>query len=44
MTKTSDLPPPPKAQQRPYSYERHGIRIEDPYNWIRDKGYPTVDD
>jgi oligopeptidase B len=44
MTKASDLPPPPKAEQRPYSYERHGIRIEDPYNWIRDKGYPTVDD
>ena len=44
MTKTSDLPPPPKAEQRPYSYKRHGIRIEDPYAWLRDKGYPTVDD
>ena len=44
MTKASDLPPPPKAEQRPYSFERHGIRIEDPYAWLRDKGYPKVDD
>ncbi len=44
MTTTSDLPPPPRAEQRPYSYERHGIRVEDPYAWLRDKGYPKVDD
>ncbi|HET9355421.1 MAG TPA: S9 family peptidase [Sphingomicrobium sp.] len=44
MTKASDLPPPPRAEQRPYSFERHGIRIEDPYAWLRDKGYPKVDD
>ncbi|MDQ3143680.1 MAG: S9 family peptidase, partial [Pseudomonadota bacterium] len=44
MTKATNLPAPPRAEQRPYSYERHGIRVEDPYAWLRDKGYPTVDD
>ena len=44
MSKTSTLPAPPRAEQRPFSYERHGIRVEDPYAWLRDKGYPTVDD
>ena len=44
MNKAATLPAPPKAEQRPYSYERHGIRIEDPYAWLRDKDYPKVDD
>ena len=44
MTKTSELPAPPRAEQRPTSYERHGIRVEDPYAWLRDKDYPKVDD
>ena len=44
MTSTTDLSAPPRAEQRPYSYERHGIRVEDPYAWLRDKGYPKVDD
>jgi len=41
---TANLPTPPKAEQRPHSYERHGIRVEDPYAWLRDKEYPTVND
>ena len=44
MTKASDLPAPPRAAQRPHSYERHGYRIEDPYHWLKDQGYPKVDD
>ena len=24
---TQNLPAPPRAEQRPYSYERHGIRL-----------------
>jgi oligopeptidase B len=44
MTKATDLPAPPKAEQRPHSYERHGYRIEDPYHWLKDQGYPKVDD
>jgi oligopeptidase B len=42
--KMSDLPAAPRAEQRPTSFERHGVRIEDPYAWLRDAGYPKVDD
>ena len=41
---TATLPAPPRAEQRPYSFERHGVRVEDHYAWLRDKGYPKVDD
>jgi oligopeptidase B len=44
MTQANELPAPPKAEQRPYSYERHGYRIEDPYFWLKDQSYPKVDD
>jgi oligopeptidase B len=44
MTAQPSLPSPPVAAQRPYSYERHGVRIEDPYHWLKDDSYPTVDD
>jgi oligopeptidase B len=40
----TSLPTPPMAEQRPYSYERHGERILDPYHWLRDPGYPRVED
>jgi oligopeptidase B len=40
----TQLPPPPVAEQRPYSYERHGVTVEDPYHWLKDQSYPTVDD
>ncbi|MDB5703493.1 MAG: peptidase [Sphingomonas bacterium] len=36
--------PPPVAEQRPHSFTAHGIAIEDPYNWIKDPGYPEVTD
>ncbi len=35
---------PPIAEQRPYSYSRHGITIEDPYHWLKDQSYPVIDD
>ena len=35
---------PPVAQKRPHTYTRHGITIEDPYDWLYDKSYPTIDD
>ena len=38
------LPDPPRAEQRPHSYERHGVAIEDPWHWLRDPGYPEVTD
>src|SRR5688572_21178336 len=44
MNQATTLPAPPKAEPRPYSYERHGVTIEDPYAWLRDKDYPKVDD
>ena len=45
MTKTTTtLPPPPVAEQRPYSFERHGVTVQDPYHWLKDQSYPTVDD
>jgi oligopeptidase B len=44
MNTTSDLPPPPRAEQRQHGFEHHGQRIEDPYAWLRDPGYPEVKD
>jgi oligopeptidase B len=44
MDKPVDIPAPPQAEQRPYSYERHGVTIEDPWHWLRDPKYPNVDD
>jgi oligopeptidase B len=44
MDKPVDIPTPPAAQQRPYSYERHGVTIQDPWHWLRDPKYPEVDD
>ncbi|MFU7526891.1 S9 family peptidase [Qipengyuania sp. ASV99] len=35
---------PPIAEQREHSYTHHGITISDPYDWLYDKSYPTVDD
>ena len=35
---------PPRAEPRPASSEHHGIVSEDEYSWLRDKGYPKVDD
>ena len=40
----TDQPKPPTAEQRPYSFTRHGITIEDPWHWLRDPKYPAVDD
>ncbi len=44
MDQPTDLALPPSAEQRPHSYEHHGQRIEDPWAWLRDKGYPNVTD
>ncbi len=35
---------PPVAAKRDHSFTHHGITVTDPYNWLRDKSYPTVDD
>ncbi|WP_345724188.1 S9 family peptidase [Qipengyuania vesicularis] len=35
---------PPVAEKREHSYTHHGVTIADPYHWLRDQGYPTIDD
>ena len=40
----TDSAKPPVAAQKPHFYERHGVRIDDPYAWLKDEGYPKVDD
>ena len=35
---------PPEAPARPHSFTLHGHTVEDPYNWLKDDSYPTVDD
>jgi oligopeptidase B len=35
---------PPVAARRPHSAVWHGETIEDPYFWLRDPHYPTIDD
>ena len=35
---------PPAAERRQHSYSHHGITVEDPYHWLKDAGYPQVDD
>ncbi len=38
------LPEPPRAKTEPHSFTHHGITVEDPWHWLRDDSYPTVDD
>ena len=40
----SDQQTPPVAGERPYSFTRHGITVEDPWHWLRDPDYPNVND
>ncbi len=35
---------PPVAGQKFHSFTHHGVTIEDPWHWLRDPDYPTVDD
>ncbi|MEM8695067.1 MAG: S9 family peptidase [Pseudomonadota bacterium] len=43
-TAASTLPAPPVADRRPHSFTMHGITVEDPYHWMKDQGYPEIDD
>ena len=43
-TETSMPATPPVAKQVPLSLERHGVRWTDCYAWLRDPGYPKVED
>jgi oligopeptidase B len=35
---------PPVAARKAHSFTHHGVTIEDPYFWLRDPGYPKVED
>ena len=44
MSDPMRTPKPPIADRRPHAAIHHGITIEDPYHWLKDQGYPVVDD
>ena len=35
---------PPSAEKRLHSFSHHGVTIDDPWHWLRDPGYPAVED
>ncbi|MBV9842800.1 MAG: S9 family peptidase [Sphingomonadaceae bacterium] len=43
MIDPAKLPAPPVAAVRPHRFERHGRTVTDNYAWLRDPGYPTVE-
>src|SRR5690606_26481283 len=38
------MPSAPVAEQRPHETVLHGTTLSDPWHWLRDAGYPIVDD
>ena len=40
----STVKAPPVAAKKPHSFSYHGITVEDDYAWLRDPGYPKVED
>ncbi len=43
-TATTTPPAAPIAEKRPHRFTHHGVTVEDPYAWLRDAGYPKVED
>ena len=35
---------PPVAERRTHVDTYHGLQLEDPYHWLKDQSYPTIDD
>ncbi len=44
MIDATRLPPAPVAGEKPFSFTRHGVTVEDRWAWLRDPGYPQVTD
>lgn len=45
MTQSTTLPAlAPRAVKKPHSFSHHNVQVEDPYAWLRDPGYPKVED
>ena len=42
MTAGADLPQPPRADRRPSARDIHGVRLEDPYAWLRADNWQEV--
>ena len=42
MNQTAQLPQPPRAEQRPTSFERHGVTVTDDYAWLRADNWQQV--
>lgn len=41
---TPALPAAPVAATRPHETVLHGKKLSDPYHWLKDESYPTIDD
>jgi oligopeptidase B len=41
---TNSTVQPPVAAKKPHRFTQHGVVIEDDYAWLRDPGYPRVED
>ena len=39
-----NMPDAPVADRRPHSETHHGQELVDPYFWLKDQSYPTIDD
>ena len=35
---------PPVAARKPHRYTHHAVTLDDPYHWLKDPGYPKVED
>lgn len=42
-TPSSQSAQPPIAEKRPHSTTVHGVTISDDYHWLRDSGYPKIE-
>ncbi|RYG78120.1 MAG: S9 family peptidase, partial [Alphaproteobacteria bacterium] len=40
----TEPPKPPIAATRPHSFTAHNVKIDDPWAWLKDPGYPDVTD
>ena len=43
-SQTPALPAAPVAAKRPHETVLHGKTLSDPYHWLKDESYPTIDD
>ena len=44
MTTPHAFGEPPKAARKHHEHNHHGIVVQDPYAWLQDPNYPTVND